>query len=471
MWHDSVLGTIGDTPLVRINEIADDLPCTVLGKVEFFNPGGSVKDRIGVNMIEDVEEKGLIEPGGTIIEGTSGNTGAGLAIAAIAKGYRCIFTTTDKQSREKVDVLRGLGAEVLICPTNVEPDDPRSYYSVAKRLSEEIPNSVYLNQYDNPANPEAHYETTGPELWEQTEGQITHYVAGAGTGGSISGTGRYLKEQTEDVTVIGVDPAGSVFHKYFHEGVFDEDEIYPYFTEGVGEDILPDNMDFDVVDDFVEIEDKPAMQMTRRLAQEEGLFIGQSCGMAMAGALKWMEAHRDTLTADDVVVVMLPDSGFRYLSKTYNDEWMRNHGFLERKPDVTADEVLNLRRDHTDLVAAAPADEIGTIIERMTEEGISQMPVIDDNEVVGSVTETRILNRLIDAPDARTQPVRTIMGDPFPVVPASLHLDHLSAYLEQNAGAVLVDHGPDSRQGYSVLTKSDLISALARVGEGTNGRS
>ena len=470
MWHDSVLGTIGDTPLVRINKIADDLPCTVLGKVEFFNPGGSVKDRIGVSMIEDAEEKGLIEPGGTIIEGTSGNTGAGLAIAAIAKGYRCIFTTTDKQSREKVDVLRGLGAEVLICPTNVEPDDPRSYYSVAQRLSEEIPNSVYLNQYDNPSNPKIHYETTGPELWEQTEGQITHYVAGAGTGGTISGTGRFLKEQNEDVTVIGVDPAGSVFYKYFHEGVFDEDEIYPYFTEGVGEDILPDNMDFDVVDDFVQVEDKPAMQMTRRLAQEEGLFIGQSCGMAMAGALQWMERHRESLSAEDVVVVLLPDSGFRYLSKTYNDEWMRNHGFLERKPDVTADEVLNLRREHTDLIAAAPGDEIGSVIERMTEKGISQMPVIDDNEVVGSVTETRILNRLIDAPDARTQPVRTIMGDPFPVVPASLHLDHLSAYLEQNAGAVLVDHGPDSRQGYSVLTKSDLISALARVGEGSNGR-
>jgi len=471
MWHDSVLDTIGDTPLVRINEIAEDLPCTVLGKVEFFNPGGSVKDRIGISMVEDAEEKGLIEPGGTIIEGTSGNTGAGLAIAAIAKGYRCIFTTTDKQSREKVDVLRGLGAEVLICPTNVEPDDPRSYYSVAKRLSEEIPNSVYLNQYDNPSNPKIHYETTGPELWEQTEGQITHYVAGAGTGGTISGTGRYLKEQSEDVTVIGVDPAGSVFHKYFHEGVFDEDEIYPYFTEGVGEDILPDNMNFDVVDDFVQVEDKPAMQMTRRLAQEEGLFIGQSCGMAMAGALKWMEDHRDTLTADDVVVVILPDSGFRYLSKTYNDEWMRNHGFLERKPDVTADEVLNLRPDHSDLIAAAPGDAIGSVIERMTAEGISQMPVIDGGEVVGSVTETRILNRLIDAPDARTKSVRTIMGDPFPVVPASLHLDHLSAYLEQNAGAVLVDHGPDSRQGYSVLTKSDLISALARVGEGTNGRS
>ncbi|PQJ36177.1 cystathionine beta-synthase [Salinibacter sp. 10B] len=472
MWHDTVLGTIGNTPLVRINQLAEDFPCTVLGKVEFFNPGGSVKDRIGISMIEDAEEKGLIEPGGTIIEGTSGNTGAGLAIAAIAKGYRCIFTTTDKQSREKVDVLRGLGAEVLICPTNVEPDDPRSYYSVAQRLAEEIPNSVYLNQYDNPSNPQIHYETTGPELWEQTEGRITHYVAGAGTGGTISGTGRYLKEQQEDVNVIGVDPAGSVFYKYFHEGVFDEEEIYPYFTEGVGEDILPDNMDFDVVDDFVRVEDKEAMQMTRRLAREEGLFIGQSCGMAMAGALQWMEDHRNELTEDDVVVVLLPDSGFRYLSKTYNDEWMRNHGFLESKPDVTADQVLNLRRDQTEVISAAPGDKIGNIIERMTEEGISQMPVIDDDhEVVGSVTETRILNRLIDSPDARDQPVRTIMGTPFPVVPASLHLEHLSAYLEQDVGAVLVDHGSDGGRDYSVLTKSDLISALMKVEQGNNGTS
>ena len=472
MWHDSVLGTIGNTPLVRINAIADDLPCTVLGKVEFFNPGGSVKDRIGVSMIEDAEEKGLIEPGGTIIEGTSGNTGAGLAIAAIAKGYRCIFTTTDKQSREKVDVLRGLGAEVLVCPTNVEPDDPRSYYSVARRLAEEIPNSVYLNQYDNPSNPQVHYETTGPEIWEQTDGQITHYVAGAGTGGTISGTGRYLQDQDENVQVIGVDPEGSVFHKYFHEGVFDEDEIFPYFTEGVGEDILPENMDFDVVDDFVQVDDKTAMQMTRRLAREEGLFIGQSCGMAMAGALQWMEDHRDSLTEDDVVVVILPDSGFRYLSKTYNDEWMRNHGFLESKPDVTAGEVLKLRRDHAEVISAAPGDNIGGIIERMTEEGISQMPVIDDNnEVVGSVTETRILNRLIDSPDARDQPVRTIMGDPFPVVPSSLHLEHLSAYLEQDVGAVLVDHGPNGGRDYSVLTKSDLISALMEVGQGNNGTS
>jgi cystathionine beta-synthase len=436
--------------------------------VEFFNPGGSVKDRIGISMIEDAEEKGLIEPGGTIIEGTSGNTGAGLAIAAIAKGYRCIFTTTDKQSREKVDVLRGLGAEVLVCPTNVEPDDPRSYYSVARRLAEEIPNSVYLNQYDNPSNPKIHYETTGPELWEQTEGRITHFVAGAGTGGTISGAGRYLKDQNEDVSVIGVDPAGSVFYKYFHEGVFDEDEIFPYLTEGVGEDILPDNMDFDVVDDFVRVEDKPAMQMTRRLAQEEGLFIGQSCGMAVAGALDWLEAHREALSADDVVVVLLPDSGFRYLSKTYNDDWMRNHGFLGRKPDVTAEQVLEHRREHTELIAAAPGDTVGTVIEQMTAEGISQMPVISDGEVVGSVTETRLLNRLIEKPDAREQPVRTIMGDPLPVVPASLHLDHLSAYLEQDAGAVLVDHGTNGRRNYSVLTKSDLISALAAMGKGTD---
>jgi cystathionine beta-synthase len=464
MWHDSILGAIGSTPLVELNTLGRDAPCTVLGKVEFFNPGGSVKDRIGRYLIEDAEEKGLIEPGGTIVEGTSGNTGAGLAIAAIAKGYQCIFTTTDKQSQEKVDVLRALGAEVLVCPTNVEPDDPRSYYSVARRLADEIPNSIYLNQYDNPANVRAHYETTGPELWEQTEGRITHFMAGAGTGGTISGVSKYLKEQNADVQTIGIDPEGSVFYTYFHEGVFDEDEIYPYFTEGVGEDILPENMHFDVVDDFVQVGDKTAMQMTRRLAREEGLFIGQSCGMAMAGALNWIDDHADELTEDDVVVVLLPDSGFRYLSKTYNDEWMRNHGFLERKPDVTADEVVKFRQKSRNVISAHPSDAIGDVIERMTEEGISQMPVVEDGDVVGSVTETRILNRLIDDPDVRTAPVRTIMGDPLPVVPASLSLDHLSGYLEREAGAVLVHHGPES--GYSVLTKSDLISALARVGNG-----
>lgn len=465
MWHDTILGAIGDTPLVRINNVVGDLPCTVLGKVEFFNPGGSVKDRIGISMVEDAEEKGLIEPGGTIIEGTSGNTGAGLAVAAIAKGYKCIFTTTDKQSQEKVDVLRGLGAEVIVCPTNVEPDNPRSYYSVARRLAEEIPNSIYLNQYDNPSNTKAHIETTGPELWEQTEGRITHFIAGAGTGGTISGTSQYLKNQNPDVKVVGVDPMGSVFYKYFHEGVFDEDEIYPYFTEGVGEDILPENMNFDLVDDFVQVDDKSAMQMTRRLAREEGLFIGQSCGMAMSGAVQWLNDHRDELSEDDLVVVVLPDSGFRYLSKTYNDEWMRNHGFLESRPEVTADNVVQSRSSSKSVIAAQPDDTIGTVIEHMTDKGISQMPVMDEEEVVGSITESRILNRLVENPSARDEPVRTIMGNPFPVVPASMQLDHLTSYLEGDTGAVLVDRD----DGYAVITKSDLISALSRMGRNGNG--
>ena len=465
MWHDTILGAIGDTPLVRINNVVGDLPCTVLGKVEFFNPGGSVKDRIGISMVEDAEEKGLIEPGGTIIEGTSGNTGAGLAVAAIAKGYKCIFTTTDKQSQEKVDVLRGLGAEVIVCPTNVEPDNPRSYYSVARRLAEEIPNSIYLNQYDNPSNTKAHIETTGPELWEQTEGRITHFIAGAGTGGTISGTSQYLKDQNPDVKVVGVDPMGSVFYKYFHEGVFDEDEIYPYFTEGVGEDILPENMNFDLVDDFVQVDDKSAMQMTRRLAREEGLFIGQSCGMAMSGAVQWLNDHRDELSEDDLVVVVLPDSGFRYLSKTYNDEWMRNHGFLESRPEVTADNVVQSRSSSKSVIAAQPGDTIGTVIEHMTDKGISQMPVMDEEEVVGSITESRILNRLVENPSARDEPVRTIMGNPFPVVPASMQLDHLTSYLEGDTGAVLVDRD----DGYAVITKSDLISALSRMGRNGNG--
>lgn len=467
MWHENILGTIGNTPLVALQSLAEDIPCRVLAKVEFFNPAGSVKDRIGLSLIEAAEREGRLKPGGTIIEGTSGNTGAGLAIAAIAKGYRCIFTTTDKQSQEKVDVLRGLGAEVLVCPTNVEPEDPRSYYSVARRLAEEIPNSVYLNQYDNPANAEAHYRTTGPELWDQTDGALTHFIAGAGTGGTISGSARYLKEQNADVQIIGVDPCGSAFYKYFHEGVFDEDEIYPYFTEGVGEDILPENMNFDCVDDFVQVNDKAAMQMTRRLAREEGLFIGQSCGMAVAGALQWLDTHRETLSPEDVVVVLLPDSGFRYLSKTYNDEWMRNHGFLKRESNVTVEEVLHHRRKQEGMISATVNAPLGAVIERMTEAGISQLPVLDeDGSVVGSVTESRILNHLIDAPGARDEPVHTVMGDPLPVVPASLHLEPLSSYLEHEAGAVLVDHGAD---GYAVITKSDLIRALAQVGQNGNG--
>ncbi len=471
MWHDNIVSTIGNTPLVRLSKIGEEFPSTVLAKVEYFNPGGSVKDRIGIAMIKDAEERGDLRPGGTIIEGTSGNTGAALAIAAVARGYRCIFTTTDKQSQEKLDVLRALGAEVIVCPTNVASDDPKSYYSVARRLAGEIPNSVYLNQYDNPSNRAAHYRSTGPELWEQTEGRVTHLMAGAGTGGTISGTAEYLKEKNPKVRIVGVDPCGSVYFKYFHTREFDEDEIYPYLTEGVGEDILAENMDFDLVDDYVRVTDRASMQMTRRLSREEGLFCGQSSGMAAAGALQWMEAHVDELSEDDVVVILLPDSGFRYLSKTYNDNWMRNHGFLESKPDLTVKQVLTARKIGGAVMAAAPQDTLGEIIKKMAERGISQMPVIEDDDVVGSLTESVILNHLIENPDARQQPVREIMGDPFPIVPRSLHLEHLSAYLEQGAGAVLVE--PDDGRTYQIITKSDLISALALSGLGTkhNGTS
>jgi cystathionine beta-synthase len=466
MWHENILGTVGNTPLVKINRLAADLPCTVLAKVEFFNPGGSVKDRIGLSMIEAAEREGRLKPGGTIIEGTSGNTGAGLALAAIAKGYRCIFTTTDKQSREKVDVLRAFGAEVIVCPTNVAPEDPRSYYSVARRLAEEIPNAVYLNQYDNPANAEAHYRTTGPELWEQTEGRITHYFAGAGTGGTISGTARYLKERKPDVRVVGVDPYGSVYYKYFHERVFDEKEIYPYLTEGVGEDILAENMDFDLIDDYVRVTDKESMRMTRRLAREEGLFVGQSCGMAVAGTLQWLHAHRDELTPEDVVVVVLPDSGFRYLSKTYNDTWMRNHGFLESTPDFTVREILGTRRKASSMISVSPDDSLAVTIRRMTEHGISQLPVMEGDEIVGSITEAGILHRLIEDPQAREEPVRSIMGEPFPIVSPSAPLTLLTSYLEEGAGAVLVR--PGGNEAYEILTKSDLISVLA-AGRNGNG--
>lgn len=472
MWHENIVEAIGNTPIVRLNNVVDDAPCTVVAKVEFFNPGGSVKDRIGIAMIEAAEESGDLNPGGTIIEGTSGNTGAALAVAAVARGYRCIFTTTDKQSQEKLDVLRALGAEVIVCPTNVAPDDPKSYYSVARRLSEEIPNSVYLNQYDHPANTKAHYESTGPEIWVQTEGKITHFVAGAGTGGTISGSAKYLKEQNPGVKVIGVDPYGSVYYKYYHTGEFDKNEIYPYVTEGVGEDILAKNMDFEIVDDYVRVTDRDSMQMTRRLAREEGLFCGQSSGMAIAGAMQWIEAHAPELTADDVVVVLLPDSGFRYLSKTYNDNWMRNHGFLERKPDLTVSQVLSSRRIGGTVLSASPDETLGEVIKKMAEQGISQMPVLENDRVVGSLTETVILNRLIESPDTRDQQVREIMGDPFPVVPRSLHLEHLSAYLEQGAGAVLVE--PEDDQKFQIITKSDLISALALSGlgnkKGHNGK-
>ena len=326
MIYKSIIDAVGNTPIVQIQHIYQGLG-SMLAKVEYMNPGNSVKDRIAIKMIEDAEEKGLLKPGGTIIEGTSGNTGMGLALVAIAKGYKCIFTTTDKQSQSKIDILRAVGAEVLVCPTNVAPDDPQSYYSVAKRLSSEISNSFYPNQYDNKSNLLAHYETTGPEIWEQTGGKITHYVAGMGTGGTISGVGKFLKEQNPDIKVIGIDSFGSVYKKYFETGEFDKNEIKPYMTEGIGEDIIPGTIDFSYVDQVIQVGDKEAALRTRELASKEGLFIGWSCGAAVEGALKYLK--NDPLSDNDTMLVILPDSGTRYLNKVYNDDWMKEHGFLE----------------------------------------------------------------------------------------------------------------------------------------------
>ena len=456
MWHEDILGTIGDTPLVRINRLAE-LPCTVLAKLEFFNPGGSVKDRIGVSMIEDAVERGVLEPGGTIIEGTSGNTGVGLALAAIARGYTCVFTTTDKQSPEKIALLRALGAEVIVCPTAVAPEDPRSYYSVARRLAEEIPNSVYLNQYDNPANTKAHVLTTGPELWEQTEGHITHLFVGAGTGGTISGCAKYLKQQDADIKIIGVDPYGSVYWKYFHTGEFDEDEIYPYVTEGVGEDILAGNMDFSLVDDYVRVTDREAMLMTRRLAEEEGMFLGGSCGMAMAGALQWIEAHTDELSSEDVAVVIMPDGGYRSLGKVYNDVWMQEHGFLEEGAVLTAGSIVAERAADRELVSV-PADmTLDDAIGVMREHAISQVPVMEGEEVVGSLIEQDILHALMEDPDARARLVGDLMAPPFPIVDASSPVQTFAGGLGGDRPAVLVRNGAGA---LAILTRSDLIGTL-----------
>jgi cystathionine beta-synthase len=323
-YAHSILETIGNTPLVKLNKITEEVDALVLAKVESFNPGNSVKDRMAVKMIEDAEKDGRLKSGGTIVEGTSGNTGMGLALAAIVKGYKLICVSTDKQSKEKFDVLRAVGAEVVVCPTDVAPDDPRSYYSTSKRIAEETPNSWYVNQYDNPSNTQAHYETTGPEIWEQTEGKITHFVVGVGTGGTISGVGKFLKEKKPNIKIWGIDTYGSVFKKYHETGVFDPNEIYPYSTEGIGEDILPANVDFSVIDQFVKVTDKDAAVFTRKLAKSEGIFAGNSCGAAIKGLLQ-LKKH---FKKEDVVVVLLHDSGSRYIKKIYNDKWMKEKGFL-----------------------------------------------------------------------------------------------------------------------------------------------
>lgn len=453
-YYNNILETIGNTPLVKINKITKDLPCTVLAKVETTNPGNSIKDRMALKMIEDAEKNGLLKPGGVIIEGTSGNTGMGLAIAAVIKGYRCIFTTTDKQSKEKVDALKAFGAEVIVCPTDVEPEDPRSYYSVSTRLANEIPNAWKPNQYDNLSNSQAHYEQTGPEIWEQTEGKITHLVVGVGTGGTISGTAKYLKEKNPNIQVIGIDTYGSVFKKYKETGIFDKNEIYPYITEGIGEDFLPANVDFSLIDHFEKVTDKDAAVMTRRIPREEGIFAGNSAGSAMAGLMQVASKFK----AGDVVVVIFHDHGTRYLGKMFNEDWMRDRGFLPEKPKLTALDLIQNHKDYP-LVSILESDTCNAAFKKMQQFNISQLPVVNEKmEFVGSIDDNYLYKKLLTDSALMESPVKNLMQAPYPIVSFSDSIDSISKRInESNNACLFMDMGGN----WHIVTKQDIIQALA----------
>lgn len=450
--YDNILETIGHTPMIRLNKIVEDFPCEVLAKVEYFNPGNSVKDRMALTMIENAEKEGILKPGGTIIECTSGNTGMGLALAAIVKGYKLICTLSDKQSKEKMDVLRALGAEIYVCPTSVPPEHPESYYSVADRLHKEIPNSYYPYQYDNPGNAQAHYESTGPEIWEQTEGKITHFVVGVGTGGTISGVGKYLKEKNPDIKIWGIDSYGSVFKKYHETGVFDEKEIYSYITEGIGEDILPKNVDFGVIDYFEKVSDKDGALATRELAKKEGLFLGYSCGSAFQG----LRQLKDQLKPDDVVVVLFHDHGSRYVGKVYNDDWMRDRGFLTTENSTAGD--LVKAHEHLPLVSVKPDEVIAGAIQKMQKHSISQIPVIQDGKQVGSLDDAQLFQSMINDPGLSEKFVENIMAEPFPEVDHKLDVKEVAKLINKENSAVLVKLPSGSKH---IITKQDLITALS----------
>jgi len=451
--HDNILGAIGRTPMVRINRITAGLvKATVTAKLETFNPGNSIKDRMAVRMIEDAERDGRLKPGGTIVEGTSGNTGMGLAIAAVVKGYTCVFTTTDKQSKEKIDALKAFGAEVIVCPTNVDPEDPRSYYSVSSRLASEIPNSWKADQYDNLSNTAAHYDQTGPEIWDDTDGRITHLVVGVGTGGTASGVGRYLKERNPRIKVWGIDTYGSVFKKYKETGILDKNEIYPYVTEGIGEDFLPKNVDFSVIDHFEKVTDKDAAIMTRRIAREEGIFAGNSAGSAMAGLLQL----KDRFHQDDLVVVIFHDHGSRYLAKMFNDEWMREKGFLE-KSGLTARDLVSLGLSG-ELYAIEGDQPVEAAVRIMREHDFSQMSITRDRRLVGSLNETHLYVELVKDPDVKTRPVASIMQPAFPYVDISTPVDLLATMITPVNPAVLVRDFKTEKT--FIITRSDLIRVL-----------
>ncbi|HEV2480996.1 MAG TPA: pyridoxal-phosphate dependent enzyme [Puia sp.] len=447
---NNILETIGHTPLIRFNKLTRDFPCPVLAKVEYFNPGNSAKDRMALKMVEVAQRDGRLQPGGTIIECTSGNTGLGLALAAVVKGYKCIFTTTDKQSKEKLDILKALGAEVIVCPTNVEPDDPRSYYSIARRLAKEIPNSFHANQYDNLANRLAHYESTGPEIWEQTDGKVTHLVVATGTGGTVTGTAMYLKEKNPNIQVWAMDPYGSLLTKYFRTGELDMNQVHPYITEGIGEDFVPQNYDMKVIDQFEQVTDKDAAIMARRIAREEGLFCGYSAGTAVQGLVQL----KDQLKKDDLVVVILHDHGSRYVGKIYNDQWMIERGFL----DVKTFKDIIAGRGTKKLISASLENTVAEAFELMQKYHIENLPVLRDGEPVGAISESGLFSRLMtNGVDMKSRRIGDLLEKPYPVVSFDTPLERLSTLITRENGAVL---GKDDSGNYHIVTKYDIIHAL-----------
>ena len=448
--RNNILETIGNTPLIKLNKITKDFPCTILAKVDYFNPGNSIKDRMALKMVEVAEQEGKLKPGGTIIECTSGNTGMGLALAACVKGYKCIFTTTDKQSKEKMDILKAVGAEVIVCPTNVEPDDPRSYYSIARRLAKEIPNSFHCNQYDNLANRLAHYETTGPELWEQTDGKITHLVCTAGTGGTVTGTAMYLKEKNPNIQVWAIDVYGSLLTKFFRTGEVDMNEVRPYISEGFGEDFVPENYDMSVIDHFEQVTDKDGAVMARRIAKEEGLFCGYSAGSCLQGLMQL----KDRLKEGDLVVCIFHDHGSRYVGKIYNDQWMMERGFLDVK---TFKDIVNGRPVKQKLVTIEPKHTVADAVELMKKHDIEHIPVVNGSGPIGAISESGLFQKVFSNPDIKNASVESVMEPAFPVVEFNTPIEKLRTLINKDNGAVL---SKDEAGNFHIVTKYDVIQAL-----------
>jgi len=459
MRYNNILEVIGRTPLVRLNRLTGNSKAQVWAKCDQLNPGGSVKDRIGIAMVEAAERRGLLKPGGTIVEGTSGNTGMGLALVAVIKGYKAIFTMADKQSKEKVDALKALGADVIVCPTAVAPEDPRSYHQVAEKLTRDIPGAWHPNQYENPANPEIHYRTTGPEIWDDSDGAITHFVAGMGTGGTITGIGRFLKEKNPKVRIIGADPAGSILYDFFHTGKVVKGETYK--VEGIGEDFFPAALDFSVIDDVIRVTDRDSFLAARRLARTEGIWSGGSAGTAMAAALEVLPS----LTENDFMVVFIPDSGSRYLSKVYNNEWMRDNRYVEAAVPLTAAEIVEAKSrisPRRDLVTAEPSDPVALALERMQAQDFSQLPVFEHGAPVGSLYEDEILGLALEGKDLKKLIVREVMGPAFPVVQRLTTIDQITSCITRDCPAVFVELG---NSHYEILTKYDLLQAISRLVE------